>query len=660
MFFVQNPDPDDARATNGYYGTNIANSGVINYLNKFGQLDDSKLKGFDPVSELYYTALRYVKNQGSVEAYYTRSPVHNVSPDSTEISKWVDNFPVIQQWRDPIQSSCQKNVILGIGDIYTHKDKNLPGATNRTAEPSSKPPEVRRDDTVNVVTLTDKIAELEGISIDTGADSFSTNHNSAFMAGLAYHANTQDLRLDLPGMQTVQTYWVDVLEGGVLKNKQNNQYWLAAKYGGFVPRKDSRCSDASYRPAGNECDDLQELGDPDSRTDPLPEWWWYTNTDVLNSDNSYKRTDNFYTASDARKMVDSLIAAFADIAESITGAASGLGSTSKRLNAGTALFNGLMESTLWSGDLEAWRVDGTGTSAQGRSWSAAQIMDGLSEQALDARKIFTGVSAASRSGNGETLHTGGTEFKWRSLSTEQQNLLKASAAGGLATDSVGRERLAYLRGSRIQEQSLTNTARPFRQRGSRLGGITNSSPEYIARKNYRFDRLGSAFGESVRTAYKAYRASQTYQTKPPVVLAGANDGMLHAFDARLDVHGGKELFAYVPNSVFSRLAELTYPGYRHRYYVDGPAAVSDAWFAPSDLQGSAVADGWKTVAAVTPGAGGQGVSLLDISDPANMTKEDVLWEFKHDDMGAMIQQPTITAFNNGRFGVVVSSGFFCR
>jgi type IV pilus assembly protein PilY1 len=38
-----------------------------------------------------------------------------------------------------------------------------------------------------------------------------------------------------------------------------------------------------------------------------------------------------------------------------------------------------------------------------------------------------------------------------------------------------------------------------------------------------------------------------------VVYIGANDGMLHAFDA----DNGDELFAYVPNLVFGHLFELT-------------------------------------------------------------------------------------------------------
>ncbi|SER12522.1 type IV pilus assembly protein PilY1 [Amphritea atlantica] len=660
----RNPDPTDASDTASYYGTTVSDSGVINYLNKFGQLNNNNFKSYDPVSELYYTALRYYKHQGNVDEYYTKSPAHNSSPGNTEIAKWVDNFPVIRSWNDPIQYACQKNVVLGIGDVNTHRDKNLPGNTSGTDEPT-KPTEVSTDLSVNVRTATDKIAALEGISIDTGASSYSGRNNSAFMAGLAYDANTMDIRpVDFAGTQTVQTYWVDVLENQYLRNLRNNQFWLTAKYGGFVVRKHPSCSLASYTPTGTECDD-QSLGDPYLRTDPLPEWWWYTNTDILNPDESgsdYKRTDNFYTAGDARKMVDGLTDAFASISASVKGSAAALTANSSRLDTDTALFNALMDSSLWSGDLVAREVDSNGAPSLVELWSAASILDALTDADMTSRNIFTSTYAAEDVLTGITLNSSGADFIWSDLSAEQKLMLRSTPASGApTTEAVAQQRLDYLRGSRALEQTLTNSSKPFRRRGSRLGDIVNSSPQYVSNKsNFGYSRLGTSFGTAVKTAYKTYRSSSDYVNKPPILIVGANDGMLHAFDATADSstanNGGKELFAYVPSGVFGNLYELTDPNYGHRYYVDGEPRVSDAWFAPADVP-TGVSSGWKTVVAVTPGAGGAGVSLLDISNPESMTKEDILWEFKHKDMGSLIQQPTITALPNGKFGVVISSGF---
>src|SRR5690606_1279426 len=122
---VQNPHNDST-----------GNSGVINYINKFGELTNVH-KSNDPVSELYYTAIRYFKNQGNVAAY------SNTTQESQK-----DKFPVITNWSDPIQYACQKNVILGIGDVNTHYDHDVP----------------HTDDTLNVGAYTQKVFSLEGIN----------------------------------------------------------------------------------------------------------------------------------------------------------------------------------------------------------------------------------------------------------------------------------------------------------------------------------------------------------------------------------------------------------------------------------------------------------------------------------------------------------------
>lgn len=66
-----NPAPDDANATNSFYGTNINHSGVINYINGFGELNDNNYKTLDPVSELYYAVTRYFRGLETPTNYYS-------------------------------------------------------------------------------------------------------------------------------------------------------------------------------------------------------------------------------------------------------------------------------------------------------------------------------------------------------------------------------------------------------------------------------------------------------------------------------------------------------------------------------------------------------------------------------------------------------------
>jgi type IV pilus assembly protein PilY1 len=608
--FVQNPNSADATATNA----GVNDSGVINYLNKFGQLTNNNHKSYDPVSELYYTALRYFKNQGNISAY------SDMSGNTSARYSLADGFPVISNWQDPIQYACQKNVILGIGDVNTHRDKNLPGNSRANDEPST-PAQVSADTTINVVTATQKVAQLEGITINTP---FTGRENSAYMVGLAYDAHTKDFRNDVAGKQTLSTYWVDVRENQVLRDKATNQYWLAAKYGGFkVP---------------------DDFGDPYARTAALPEAWWHTTPDILSPTND-PRPDNFYVASDATKMVESLKLAFAQIANEVQSTTASLASNSSRLETNTAVFQSLLDSRRWSGDLLAKQVGSDGVVASTATWSAATALDSLPD--VSTRKIFTIDPLTPVSVNGPLRSTSGRDFTKTGLAVSQLALL---VKAGESDTTVAQSRVDYLRGDRSQEITNDDRTKPFRQRSSRLGDIVNSDPQFIHKQDFGYSRLAWNSG-AVSTAYTAFRASSAYQNRTPMVVVGANDGMLHGFDARLSsdplTNGGKELFAYVPDGVMNNMINLTEPAYAHRYYVDGTPRISDAWL------GSA----WKTLVVGTTGAGGKSVFALDITDPENMSSGKVLWEFSHPAMGYTMGQPALVALPNNKFGVIVSSGY---
>ena len=622
---VQNPDPADAAATAGALGISVPNSGAINYLNKFGQLTNNQHKSKDPVSELYYTALRYLKDQGNV-------PEYTAIPGATGVAAATaaDGFPVITDWDDPIQYACQTNVILGIGDVNTHRDKNLPGSSSSFEEPP-KPALVSGDDTVDVVATTAEVASFEGFSINTP---FSGRENSAFIAGLAWDAHTRDLRPDdLPGTQTVSTHWVDVLEAETLEPAAQNQYYLAAKYGGFRVPEDF---------------------DPDAHSGPLPLDWWHSNGDTLVSfgvnanpaGDSYPRPDNYYLAGEATDMVESLTTAFARISAEVRSSASSVAANSTRLGADTAVFQAAFDSTNWSGDLQAFRINADGTIDATASWGAANRLDALTDFNIGDRKIFT-VTPPAAAGGGSLVSATGADFLWTDLAGAQQDALRQTpAAGPLVSVTVGQDRLAYLRGVRALEQPDGS----FRKRDSRLGDIVNSDPQFVHKQDFGYALLdqSTAFaGLNVGEAYQEYRESASYQARPPMVIVAANDGMLHGFNASIDANGGEELFAYVPNAAFENLYELTLPEYAHRFYVDGSPRIADAWTGGA----------WRTIVVGVTGGGGRSVFALDITNPTGMTKTNVKWEFTHPSMGYTIGQPAVAPLPNGQFGVVVTSGY---
>lgn len=570
---LRNPDPEAASATSA----DIMDSGVINYLNKFGQLTSQPHRGYDPVSELYYTAIRYFKNQGNVAAYSSiaANNVYNVA----------DGFPVVTQWQDPIRYRCQVNVVLGIGDSNSHRDKNLPGNRDRTEEPPA-PREVLADTTVNVVTATDKVAELEGLRITTP---YSGNYNSAYMAGLAYDSHTRDIRPDLDGVQTVATHWVDVRENGILRSRLSNQYWLAAKYGGFrVP--------PGYRSY--------------ERTEALPPSWWSESGEMLETGD--RRPDNFYVASEADKMVESLTRAFRRILAEASGSAASLAANTSRLEAGAMVYQALFYSPSWRGDLRAYALDTAvrrfGTDAV---WSAG---DRLAAVPWANRKIYVHNPQAAA----------GREFQllsWGALAPSQQSLL-----GDEAT-------VNYLRGDRSNEGRL-------RARQGVLGDIVHSQPVFVGRPNPRRYRTSRFTGAS---AYAAF--AERHSDRRGVVYVGANDGMLHGFDAAT----GDEVHAFMPAAAINaQLRQLASPDYEHRFFVDGELTVADVY--------SSRLGGWRSILVGSMGRGGRAVFALDVTDPEQIS---LLWEKDAKAipaLGNVLGKPIIAQVADGDWRVLLGNG----
>ncbi|MGC4027468.1 MAG: PilC/PilY family type IV pilus protein [Steroidobacteraceae bacterium] len=585
--FVQNPDPADATATNAVVAagggatrqTTVENSGVINYINKFGQMTTANHKSFDPVSELYYAAIRYLKNQGNVPAYT------NLSGSASTRYSLADGFPVITDWNDPIQYSCQNNAILGIGDANTHRDKNLPGHTGSMSNEPTRPAQVTADTTVNVRTAILKLAEREGITINL--NDFSGRENSAYIAALAYDSHTRDIRSDLDGRQSVSTYWVDVRENSILEPRARNQYWLAAKYGGF---------------------EVPDGFDPYAGSDALPNASWNSGETLESGD---PRPENFYVASEAGRMVESLTRAFARIAAESVGSASSLASNSTRLDTDTRTFQAQFYSGSWRGELNAFSVAADGSLSTAPIWRASNMLASTTWSSRDIR-----------------VNAGGTlqAFNWSNLTAGQRTALGSQ-------DIVN-----YLRGERAHEESQTNGT--LRTRTGVLGDIVSSTPVYVGTPNARLYATATFTGASAYAAFATANASRT-----PVVYVGANDGMLHAFNANT----GAEVFAFVPAAaIANNLADYADPDYVHRYFVDGEVAVADIY----DAGGG----GWRTVLVGTMGRGGQGAFALDVTDPHAPA---LLWERDASDipqLGKNIGRPVIAQVANGVWRVLIGNG----
>ena len=244
------------------------------------------------------------------------------------------------------------------------------------------------------------------------------------------------------------------------------------------------------------------------------------------------------------------------------------------------------EQSSWSGRLEAHplAVALGGAIEIGASplWEAGAL---LNARAPRERKIYTLV----RDIDGSTRTAG---FEWASLPAVER--------AWLDLDGQGEARVAYLRGERTREVGQPGGV--FRRRFGVLGDAIHSAPLLVGPPSVSGQGPG----------YASFYAR--YQARAAAIYLGANDGMLHGFDAR----DGAELFAYVPRALLPFAGRLADPAYRHRPYVDASAG-----------QGEALLGGqWRSVLVSGMGMGARGVFALDVSDPADFKAGGgALWEF---------------------------------
>ncbi|MBH0199269.1 MAG: hypothetical protein HP497_07580 [Nitrospira sp.] len=239
---------------------------------------------------------------------------------------------------------------------------------------------------------------------------------------------------------------------------------------------------------------------------------------------------------------------------------------------------------------------------------------------------------------------------------------------------------AALRDRRLQVPVTSGTLKVWK-----LGDVVDAPPTIVAAPRDRYDIIEGD------PSYSAFFVK--YRTRRQVVYVGANDGMLHAFNAGFyhpgddpsttttTEHGwftrtptnnssgpllGEELWGFIPYQLLPHLQWLTRSDYQHVYYVDMPPVVKDVRIFANDTDHP---NGWGTVliggfrlggscGACTPGGGGppMGVTIsgtdryfysayfvLDITNPEAPPK--LLWSFSDSTLGLTTSVPTVVRVN---------------
>jgi type IV pilus assembly protein PilY1 len=197
-----------------------------------------------------------------------------------------------------------------------------------------------------------------------------------------------------------------------------------------------------------------------------------------------------------------------------SGAAAAVALTSGSVIAGGKIYQGQFNSADWSGDLIAYNTNSTTGAITSVAWQAGTVLMGQNYDT--GRKIITFKPSTSS----------GIPFRWPAnpasptsseLDTSQVTALTTNPSLDASNASdTGENRLNFLRG----QTGISG----FRARLiSVLGDLVNSAPAYVGVPAFNYpDNLETQ-------SYNTFRS--TYSTRAPMLYVGANDGMLHGFDA---------------------------------------------------------------------------------------------------------------------------------
>ncbi|NWF91965.1 MAG: hypothetical protein HXY46_03545 [Syntrophaceae bacterium] len=245
----------------------------------------------------------------------------------------------------------------------------------------------------------------------------------------------------------------------------------------------------------------------------------------------------------------------------------------------------------WKGNIRAYRLDEDGLFPVDKDgnplrssliWDASENLKALSP---GSRKIYTYVSGNQ------------IPFDYGHLTNTDL---------GVFTNWERQRLIDHIRG--IDAYDVDGDGDRNEAREWSLGDIFHSNPVIVGEPSPFFEDQGF----SGKGGFYQLRKDRT-----KVVIAGANDGMLHAFDAAT----GDEQWAFIPTSLLKNLKLMASS---HTYYVDSTPKVADVWFYSSPTDMTKSPDEWRTVLISGLRKGGKAYFALDITDTLD---PKYLWEF---------------------------------
>ncbi|MPV85262.1 PilC/PilY family type IV pilus protein [Ostreibacterium oceani] len=342
----------------------------------------------------------------------------------------------------------------------------------------------------------------------------------------------------------------------------------------------------------------------------------------------------------------------------------------------------------WAGDLRVYRIDEYGFMRGVRNgnvytdepfWSAGELLNkyygASSHGARNVQFLSQPEDAEGSIIRGPAAFSAGNVLSSPLMKNKLlTDRIQSAVLGG--DDSYVSSLANWLRGDDSNE---TDKGGAFRPRKA-LSGSNYSDAE----NNILGDIYGSSLvyvgaptdlaRNSQQPGYKNFYDGNKNRRK--MVYVGANDGMVHAFDALT----GEEIYALVLNSTANKISRIATPGYDcnnqrrrrfdlfeysdadcHKFLVDGKQVAADVQ----------INNEWKTVLVGTTGRGGRGLYAIDITNPGEIGDSPsspngitAMWEIEggipgtdYENLYYTFPEPTITQLSDGTWVVVMANGY---
>ncbi len=616
----------------GYY--NAVKDDIIN------KIANSPSTSSTPLAESLWTATGYFAQDSTTSSTGPRY-TSNTYGGSYTVSNETDPYNyALDPATDTRWVPCAKCFVITITDGEPTADLEIPSALKSYGSAYADCPATEKS--TGVPDWADTTTTVDGALLNYFWD--KDLEGSHYIDNVAYYGHTNDLR-NLSDKTNPDG-------SSVVDNERQylTHYFIYATFGSNTPdgrrllnwSSGTGTSPNDYSSGGGGAARNGGFIDSNSNNEPDQTSEYNTNNDDFD--------DNFYEAKTGDELEAALLKAlFKIIEQTASGTAPALAGS--RNGEGNIVYQAYFYpgktfpegKRSWLGYLQALEVDTDGNVSDTPLWEAGEK---LRERDLSTvpRLIYTTTDGSRliefRDGNGLD------DYLRAANSAEAANIIK------------------YIQGEDIPGY------RPRTIDGKvwKLGDIIYSSPTPVGTPGENYDRL---YMDISYTGF--YR---TYKDRRTVVYAGANDGMLHAFNGgkynaltgQYETGGvyapinkelalGDELWGFIPKQLLPHLKWLTDPKYTHVYYVDLKPKVTDVRIFCDATNSSADCtngqsnvlhpEGWGTILIGGMRLGGKQISAaingtnetfysayfaLDITDPEKPPK--LLWTFTDQDSDA--------------------------